>query len=219
VKARGFTLIEVMIAVVITAMIGVMVAGTFQRAYATKEVVERQEERFGSARLALSRMAREVSMAFVSDRYDRRQFRDRPTLFQGKDGGDQDELLFTSFAHARLTRDAKESDQTVIEYRVEADPDSQGEYALFRREKPRIDDSPDRGGTRAKLCEHVAAFEISYWDWSKQDWVREWSSNSTERQGMLPTRVRFKLTLKMPDGAKKPFSTQARLAMIRPLDF
>ena len=160
-------------------------------------------------------------MAFVSDHYDRdtSRYQERPTLFRGKDEGDRDRLLFTSFAHARLTRDAKESDQDVLEYYVDADPDNKEEYALFRREKPYIDENPDRGGTRAKLCEHVTGLEIAYWDWAKQDWVAEWSSNSTERQGMLPTRVRLELTLEMPDSEKKKFSTQARVAIIRPLDF
>ena len=217
--SAGFTLIEVMIGVAITAMMGVMVMGAFQRAYSAKELVESQDERFTSARVALTRMAREVSQAFLSDHYDRKRFREPPTLFRGKDRGERDELLFASMSHERLVRDAKESDQAVVEYTVEPDPDHQGEQALFRREKPRIDDEPERGGAKAIVCEHVATFDVQYWDWKRQEWAREWVTNSVERGNVLPTRVRLRLGVKMPDGKNRVFETQARVAIIRPLGF
>ena len=217
--ASGFTLIEVMIGVAITAMMGVMVMGAFQRAYSAKELVESQDERFTSARVALTRMAREVSQAFLSDHYDRKRFREPPTLFRGKDRGERDELLFATMSHERLVRDAKESEQAVVEYTLEPDPDHQGEQALFRREKPRIDDEPERGGAKAIVCEHVATFDVQYWDWKRQEWAREWVTNSVERGNVLPTRVRLRLGVKMPDGKNRVFETQARVAIIRPLGF
>ncbi|HTP51073.1 MAG TPA: prepilin-type N-terminal cleavage/methylation domain-containing protein [Anaeromyxobacteraceae bacterium] len=215
---RGFTLIEVMIAIAITAVVAAMTLGAFQRAHALRLAVEEQDERVSGARTALSRMSREVSAAFVSEHYDRRRFRDRPTLFKGRDAGDRDSLLFASMAHVRGVRDAKESDQMVVEYSVEADPDLPGEYALFRREKIRIDDEADRGGSKALLLRHVTGFDVTYWDWQKQEWARDWSTAPGERL-LLPTRVRMKLTLRFPDGRERSFETQARIAIIRPLDF
>lgn len=217
--ARGLTLIEVMIAVAITAMVGVMVAGAFQRIAAAKELAEGQEERFSSAQVALSRLARELSQAFLSDHYDSRRFREPLTLFRGKDGGERDDLLFTTMSHARLLRDAKESDQGVVEYTVEADPERQGELALFRREKARIDDQPERGGAKAIVCEHVASFDVQYWDWKRQEWAREWITNTAERGKILPSRVKIRLGLKMPDGKVRAYETEARVAIVRPLDF
>ncbi|GEJ55599.1 type II secretion system protein GspJ [Anaeromyxobacter diazotrophicus] len=217
---RGFTLIEVMIAVAITAVIGVMIMGAFQRTYATKELTEAQEERFGSARVTLTRLARELSEAFLSDHYDLTRFpRERPTLFRGKDGGAQDDLLFATMSHERLSRDVKESDQAVVEYTVEPDPDRQGESALFRREKARLDEEPDRGGEKAVVCEHVSTFDVQYWDWKKQEWAREWLSNGLEHTNILPTRVKIRLGVKGTDGKEQLFETQARIAMIRPLGF
>jgi general secretion pathway protein J len=217
--ARGFTLVEVLIAASITAVIGVMVAGAFSRAAAARDLAEAQDERFTGARQALSRMARELSEAFLSEHYDRKRYRDRPTLFRGKDSGERDSLLFATFTHARLMRDAKESDQAVVEYTVEADPALPGEDALWRREKPRIDDEPDRGGTRAPVLQHLRGFDAQYWDWKRQEWVREWDTGSVERKDLLPTLVRLRVTLRMPDGTDRAFSTEARIAIIRPLDF
>jgi general secretion pathway protein J len=163
-RARGFTLIEVMIAVSITAIVGAMALGAFQRSSAARQAVADQDERIGGARAALGRMARELSSAFLSEHFDRRRYRDRPTVFKGRDGGDRDSVLFATMAHTRSLRDAKESDQSVVEYFVDVDPDAPGSYALFRREKVRIDDEPDRGGVRSLLLHHVAGLDVDYWD-------------------------------------------------------
>jgi general secretion pathway protein J len=217
-RAPGFTLVEVMIAASITAMIGMLVAGSFQRAAAARELAEAQDQRFTGARLALSRMAREVTEAFLSDHFDAKRHRERLTVFRGRDRGDEDELLFATMAHRRLLRDVKESDQAVVEYAVDRDPANPGERALFRREKPLIDDEPERGGSRALVLEHVRGFDVQYWDWQKEEWLREWDSSSSDHGGLLPTRVRFRVRLGMPDGRERSFETQARIAIIRPLD-
>jgi len=213
--ARGFTLVELMIAVAITAAIAAMVAGSFARIDRASEVARAQGERYGAARLALTRMARELSMAFISDHFDTTQFRDRPTLFRGRDDG----LLFSTMSHVRLALDAKESDQAQVEYTLEADPDHPGDQALFRREKPRIDDEPDRGGRKDVLCDRVRALRLQYWDRKRQEWVREWSTRSTDHANELPIRVRVELEIAMPYGQPEKFSTEARIALQRPLDF
>ncbi len=212
---RGFTLVELMIAIGITAAIAAAVAGSFARVERASEVARAQEERFSAARLALTRMAREISMAFISDHFDGAQYRERPTLFRGR----EDQLLFTSMSHVRLYLDAKESDQAVIEYSVESDPDHPGEEALLRREKPRIDDEPDRGGRKDVLCGRVSKLRLRYWDRTRQEWVREWSTRSTDHPNDLPTRVRIELDLQMPFGKPETFATETRIALQRPLDF
>ena len=215
---RGFTLIEVLIAVGITAVIGAMALGAFSRSAAARQSVEEQDERVSGARSALGRVARDVSSAFLSDHFDRQRFRDRPTVFKGRDGGDRDSLLFATMAHGRAVRDARESDQSVVEYFVDSDPEVPGEQALFRREKLRIDDEPERGGVKSLLLHHVVAFDVEYWDWQKQEWVRDWSTAPGDRT-LLPPRVKMRLTLRMADGKDRIFQTQARVAIIRPLDF
>jgi general secretion pathway protein J len=217
-RQRGFTLVEVLIAVSITAVIGAMALGAFSRSAAARQAVEEQDERIGGARVALGRMAREVSAAFLSDHFDRQRFRDRPTVFKGRDGGDRDTILFATMAHTRAVRDARESDQSVVEYLLDDDPEIPGEQGLFRREKLRIDDEPDRGGVKSLLLQHVVAFDVEYWDWQKQEWARDWSTAPGDRT-LLPPRVKMKLTMKMPDGTRRSFETQARVAIIRPLDF
>ena len=125
----GFTLVEVMIAIAITAIIGALTVGSFRQVDRAAEIVRAQADRYSAARVALTRLSHELTMAFLSDHYDRNEHRERPTLFRGR----EDELLFATMANERLYLDAKESDQAVVEYVLDADPDHAGEEALFRR--------------------------------------------------------------------------------------
>ena len=211
---RGFTLLEVMIAVAITAVIGSMAAGVYQQVDRAASAARDQGERYAGARLALTRMSRELSMAFLSEHYDRARFRDRPTLFKGE----SDQLLFSTMAHVRLAQDAKESDQAVVEYLVERDPVS-GTDALYRREKVRIDDEPDRGGRKDLVATHVKGISLQYWDLKRKEWVREWSTRTPEKLNELPTRIRIALEVVLADGRTEKFTTQARVAITTPLEF
>lgn len=214
-SARGFSLVELLIAVAITAAIGAMTLGAFRQVDRAKEVTRAQGDRYAAARSALSRLSREVSMAFLSNNFDANRYRNqRVTLFVGR----EDELLFTTMAHQRLYRDARESDQAVVEYVLEPDPDHAGEEALFRRSKPRLDDEPDRGGRKDLVADHVASFRIRYWDVKRKEWVREWTTRSIDRADELPTRVRFELEIALADGRREKLGTEARIAMTRPLD-
>jgi len=204
-----------MIAVAITGLMGVMVAGAFRQVDRAHQITRDQGDRYAGARLALTRMSRELSMAFLSEHYDQNRLRERPTLFVGK----EDDLLFTTMAHQRLARDARESDQSVVQYTVESDPEHSGEQALFRREKPHIDEEPDRGGRKDLVADHLQSFRIDYWDAKKQDWQREWSSRSVDHTGELPVRVRIQLELKLAGGRVEKLSTEARIALTRSLDF
>jgi len=211
---RGFTLVELMIAAAITALIGSVIAGSYVQVDRAATIVRDQASRSAGARVAMSRMASELSMAFLSDHFDAKRFRDRPTLFKGQG----DALLFTTMAHVRRYQDATESDQVLVEYLVERDL-ATGEDALYRREKVHIDDEPDRGGRKDLVADHVARLELGYWDRVRKEWLKEWSTRSAERLNELPTRIRIRLEIKQADGKAITYTTQARVAITAPLDF
>ena len=216
---RGFTLLEVMIAVAVMAMIGGLTWKSFDGAYGLKQRVEQAEDRDQTVRGALDRIAREVSMTFLSEHYDRKRFRERPTFFRLKDGRREAVLTVTSFAHQRLHVDAKESDEGVFEYKL--DLDEAGKRSLFRRVKPLIDEEPDRGGERAVLAEDVVRFSVQAWDPKDREWRDEWDSNSPQRTGgaLVPPRLRIAITVLDEQGKERTWSTQARLMLGLPLDF
>ena len=211
---RGFTLMEVMVAVAVTAAMAAMVAMAFQTGFNAREVVERDAEHYRQLRMAMARMEREIGAAFVSDRFDARRYRDqndRPTNFIGE----RDRLLFTSLAHQRLYVDAKESDQAAIEYTVESSPDKEarGRQDLVRRENPVLGDHMDRGGAKDALFEGVKKLEFAYWDSDRKEWVDEWDTRRLERKSVLPTRVRIVLTALDENGKETRYTTQTRVML------
>lgn len=212
-RARGFTLIEVLIAMGITVSMALMTIGSLRSLDRASEVARQQDERYAAARVSLGRLSRELSMAFLSDNYDTNRYRDPPTLFAGRD----DELLFSTMAHVRLYRDAKESDQAIVEYKLDADPEHPGERALFRREKPRLDEEPDRGGRTDLVADHVTSIRFQYWDPKRREWVREWTTRGSEHAKELPPRVRVELELSLADRRTEKFVTEARIELRKAL--
>jgi general secretion pathway protein J len=213
-SARGFTLLEIMIAVAITALMGAMVAMAFQSGFHAKEVVETEADHYRMLRVAMNRMAREISSAYVSDRYDAKRYRDqndRPTNFVGE----QDRLLFTTFAHQRMYTDAKESDQAIVEYFVDSSPDreAKGRRDLMRRVNPNVEGRMDRGGTTDVLFEGVKKVEFAYWDSERKEWEDEWDTRRTEQKSKLPTRVRITLIALDENGQEASYTTQTRVML------
>ncbi|ATB46859.1 general secretion pathway protein GspJ [Corallococcus macrosporus DSM 14697] len=213
-RTRGFTLMEVMVAVAITALMGTVVAMAFQTGLTAKETVEVDADRYRQVRVAMNRMAREIGSAYVSDRYDATRFRDqndRPTNFVGE----RDKLLFTTFSHQRLYTDVKESDQAIVEYFVESseDREARGRQDLKRRVNPNIDERMDQGGHVDVLFEGVKELEFEYWDSEKKEWDDEWDTRRTERKSILPTRVRVTVTAVDETGKEARYVTQARIML------
>lgn len=211
---RGFTLMEVVIAIAITAFIGVVIGVSFNTTIVNKEIVEGQAEHYRMLRATMSRMVREIGAAYVSDRYDPKRYRDafdRPTNFVGT----RDKLLFTSLAHQRLYADAKESDQMVVEYSLKTSSDSKarGRNDLVRRQKVQLEERMERGGSEDVLFEGAKKLEFQYWNSERKQWEDEWDTRRAERKSILPTRVKITLTAVDDSGKEVKYVTQARVML------
>jgi general secretion pathway protein J len=214
-RARaGFTLMEVMVAVAITAFIGSVIGVVFSSTLTNKDVIEGQAEQYRMLRVAMSRMCREIGAAYVSDRYDGKRYRDafdRPTNFVGT----RDKLLFTSLSHQRLYADAKESDQVLLEYQVKTSPDrkAKGRQDLVRRQKTLLEERMDHGGTEDVLFEGAKKIEFQYWNSERQQWEDEWDTRRSERKTILPTRVKITLFAVDETGKEARYTTQTRIML------
>lgn len=213
-RRRGFTLIEVVIAVGITAFIGAVLGVSFNTTIANKDLVESQAEHYRMLRTAMSRMVREIGAAFVSDRYDSKRYRDaydRPTNFIGS----RDKLLFTSLAHQRLYADAKESDQMVVEYQLKTSTakGAKGRVDLMRRERPQLEERMERGGSEDVLFEGAKKLEFQYWNSDKKQWEDEWDTRRPEQKSILPSRVKITIYAVDESGKEVRYTTQTRIML------
>jgi general secretion pathway protein J len=213
-RARGFTLLEVVIAVAVTAFIGVTIAISFSTSMKTKDIIEGQAEHYRMLRGAFSRMTREIGAAYVSDRYDAKRYRDafdRPTNFVGA----RDRVMFSSLAHQRLYADAKESDQMIVEYSVKTSNEkgANGRSDLIRREKTLLEERMERGGTEDVLFEGLKKLEFQYWNPERKQWEDEWDTRRSDRKSLLPTRVRMTIVAVDESGKEQRYSTQTRVVL------
>ncbi len=214
---RGFTLLEVILAVTVLALIGTMVYGGFSQTALNKARIEEDVDHSRMVHMTLERITRELSMAFVSTHVNPSlDLRVSNTAFIGKDNGRDDRIDFTSFSHRRLYRNARESDQNEISYFVTEHPDEPDMNVLARREQNRIDDDPRRGGKSQILVENVEEFNLEYFDPLLSEWVETWDTvNTLAQPNRLPTQVRIRLGVKDPrhKGKTKTFGTRVSIPL------
>lgn len=165
-RRRGMTLIEVAVAISILAVMGFLAYGGLTITIRSQARAEVMHERFHAARVFLQRFKSELRMAFVS--LHQAEDKHTQTLFQGE----KDSIIFNTSAHETIRKDAGESDQLEVEYRLDRDDD--GQPAIIRRVKYVIDDRPGRGGVEEVAVMGVADFELEYFDDMKEDWRRDW---------------------------------------------
>ncbi len=162
----GFTLIEVMIAASLLAMMGLILGTSISSVMGAIHDNREMQDRYHAARVSLGRMQKEIAMAYVSRHQG--ENKTTKTVFIGK----ETRLTFTYMGHRRIARGGLESDQGVVEYSLEKE--AGGRARLIRREKEIIDDTPEKEGRREVLAEGVTKLEFEYWSMDKESWESDW---------------------------------------------
>lgn len=217
-RRAGFTLIEAMVAIAIVGIVATLVWGGFSQTARNKRRVERQLDRYHVIQSALTRMAREMKMAFVSAQQNPNQsLRTVRTAFVGTRRGGSARIDFTSFSHERLVRNAHTSDQNELSYFVTDHPEKPAVDVLVRREQRRIDDEPRKGGHADILVEDVEELQLEYLDPKSGEWLRSWDTTQAAMQpNRLPSQVEIRLTVPDPldpDAETRTFGTRATIPM------
>jgi general secretion pathway protein J len=211
---RGLTIIEIALATAILAMMATITWGSIARSFDAYEAVSEIDGRYHNVRVAMNRMSRELSMAFLTAptrNFGREEM--WKTIFKAKRASSFYEVHFTSLAHQVLRQDAKESDQCELSYFSAPDPDQRDVTNLMRREDPRIDSEPEEGGRAYVLAENVKGLALRFWDPRDQDWVDEWDTEDTEFAGRLPSIIEITLTILDDSKDEMKFVTKTRVYM------
>ena len=223
----GFTLIEVMLAVSILALMMAIAWGSYSSASRQQQRIQDINMRLHGVEQAMHRMVRELSMAFITTHgAEETQLQIR---YQTGFIGERDRVDYASLAYVRMFRDDKVGDQCEIAYylRNVRNDDGDNVQALVRREQAPIDDDPERGGVVMTLLEDVSSFELQYWDDAKAEvsagadgWVDEWDSESGEQMNRLPSRIRITIEIPDPVGSGDiSFTSEAEVHLVQALDF
>lgn len=190
-KSSGFTLVEVLVAVALTALLLTALYGAFFSIAGAGASASHASERYAEAGRFLERFAVEARSAYFR--------RDNPyTLFEGGRTRRHSEVAFTSFTYPQGSGDAPGSDLVGVRYSVEKD----GEKRRLKKEVW----SPYTGGMMGfRAVEEIDDFEVSFFN--GRDWSKAWDA---KLEGAAPKAVRVKLTL--PSGEEL---VQTSLPMVR----
>jgi general secretion pathway protein J len=217
------TLLEVLVSLAILAMIALLIYGAFDSLSRGRKGEAMRADRARQGRQALLRMVHELSSTFLSMHSPSLlALVTRQTAFVGQNSTPFDRVDFTAFAHRRLTRDAKESDQCEVGYFAAEDPDQLGKMDLVRREQFPIDIQPTRGGVVNVLAEDIELFDVHYLDPVTGLWGETWDTtvSSNGQFNRLPLELRIQLTMKgVPGMESSTYTTKVMLPMQSPLSF
>lgn len=226
---RGFSLIEIMVAMVLMGMMGALLMTSINSSVAAKDKVEEISERNQMVRQALIRMSREISMAYLSKHVN---LIDPAYITQFK--GKKDTLYFSAFGNVVRQKDAKQSDQQVLGYYLDDDKD--GKKVLMRKFHPNLNLDVEKGGRAQVLCPGVSKLEFSYYDEDLNKWDEEWIADPSglvamgtlggqedrgpsQKQWSLPSFVKISLTADMGDGVEMVWVSQTQIPLKDPIDF
>jgi len=199
------TLMEIMVSLAILSMIGAMSWTALGQTFLARDALETQDGVRQQARIALERITREISLAYMSGSTATSGSLSSPnsfkTVFVGKDEDPIDTLWFSAISHHRIYRDSRECDQTELTYWGEPDPEDRDSYVLLHREAPRIDHEPDKDGTILPLAYGLKRLDFKYLDPNTNEWEEEWDTTGIEHPNKLPRAVRVVLVLEGPSAS------------------
>jgi general secretion pathway protein J len=213
----GLTLIEVMVAVTVLAMISLTIWTATSQTARTRDIVDESQDRLHQVRAAMNMITRDLESAFLSmHRATSEPTHD--TIFIGSDRGDEDHLDFASFTHERRYLNANESDQCEVGYFLADDPQVSGRKNLVRRESPYLDLEPLEGGQYLVLVEDATIFDLQYFDLAMNEWQDTWDTTEAVGEGsVLPLQVRIRLGVHDRLGRQVVYGTQTPVPMRTPI--
>jgi len=187
-RSAGFTLIEVLVAAGLAALILAALYASFFSVLKSRATVDKALERSGEIRRFLDNFSREAHSAFYSAN-------NRWTFFAGeedyKSGRPSSRLSFTSFKHPALQEARPSADLVSLSYFVEKS--NAGTYTLYRESASPFARQKD-GILKIEAVEDIDGFEASFYN--GKEWVKAWDASL---EGRPPEAV--KAILRIREGA------------------
>jgi len=209
--SAGFTLIEMMLAVAVLAVILVMLAGSFHAVATSKVQAERHIVVDSTARAILADMTNEIRGAVQTALLPSR------VLIMGEAHGHGGQVLDSisistlNPGHRRTLEDFGPED--TVTYTTAPNPDHPGWFLLLRSQNSSLLGIGTGVSARepALLAENLLSLRIRYFDGNI--WGESWNSQSLPPGRQLPNEVGIELTMAPRSGAPFSLATKVTLPM------
>jgi general secretion pathway protein J len=208
---RGFTLVEVMVAAAILALIVSMLYVAFASSVKTMEIGTEGGEIFRKAGVVLNRLAQEISCAQLPSEQE-----DTGTQYafigedKVEDGEPQDTLTFISTA---LPLQGPSRGIKQVSYYIAPDAETD-KPSLFMREDttPALGSSPEHAGKGMLLAEGIEGLNFTYYDSQGREFQR-WDTTTPLFAKKLPQLVRISIFFKDDKGELLSLTTMAHIPL------
>jgi general secretion pathway protein J len=201
----GFTLLEILIAISIFAVVVTTVFGSFHGVFGQVGILQESMDSYEMAKNCLDRMMTDLQAIHVAQppAYSLPENDTAPDPYRivGKTeeagGSSFGHLRFASLAHVPLERH-KRSGIAEIVYHVTAEPD--GSFMLRRSDRldPAGADEPESAANDPILCEGLRSVAFTFIN-TEGDLQESWDSDSDAFDYQTPQAVRIRLVLGMAE--------------------
>jgi len=169
-RRRAFTLVEMLAALTIGALLVVAAVGATRALVGTRRSVDRRVERSEAARGAIDA----IVTVLRNVRHD--PVSDEPVVVgtQNETGETGDRIDLLVISGVRCRPDGVESDQHEVSFFL-GRPAGQHRTALMCRKDHALDDDPRGGGIVSVVAERIVALKFAYFNSDENLWLDEWS--------------------------------------------
>jgi len=205
--AKGFTLVEIMIAILILGLVLSTVYASYSFTMKTVRDVEYESHLYKMARTAMDRMIKDLScLQLASGAFDFRA--EKETL----NNREFYSLSFWSASHLAFGENEGEGSPAAISYYVQEDEGGDG-FSLWRADSPGA--KPTSGENISGgfvICQNIDSVSLRFYD-SAGNELDSWDSSSlsSRQEGKSPAAVKIELALVNLKDKDKPYKFMTKV--------
>ncbi|MDA8126950.1 MAG: prepilin-type N-terminal cleavage/methylation domain-containing protein [Deltaproteobacteria bacterium] len=208
-RTKGFTLIEILLAILILGIVLTTVYASYRGTFRIVKETQYDAEVYGNARAALDRISRDLQSAApwggaFTFRTKTRSLGDREWV----------QLLFRSAAHVSFSDTEPPEGVAVVEYRIEEGTEKEG-YALWRSDSLRRDPGKTEDAAGGfLLAEGIEALTWRFYDERGKEYD-SWDSGGGDegQRKKAPAAILIRLSLVNEADRERPYLFSTRVAL------
>ena len=216
-NSHGFTLLEILIAVFILAIVLSTIFTSYTGTFRIIDETESQADTYGMARIALERMLEDLESIYFSKTSKSEGATIQPTRFAGEDKEikekSADSLRFLSRAHVVFDEKDENFEVAEIIYYVKENENGDS-LVLYRSDTLEFEEPLTEENSGLVLCDGLSSINFAYYDMNGEVYD-SWDSTEGDFIDRLPAMVSIKLTFANRSNPEAPikFITGVTLPM------
>ena len=214
--SKGFTLIEVLIAVALLALMSIAIVQVTSRSFDLNFKLGSETSDYTGILLSLQTVERDLSQIYSpvtgptkapdpTQNESPSEFWSIPVRSDGtrraRLKGNKEKLSFITNSNLRLEADSPQSDFLRVTWEIKRN--KEGSYSLLRSTEWdvfRLDPNSDRKPVEVALIENISSAKFTYYRPENKAWQEEWDSESpySKDQNRFPALISLKITVPDP---------------------